>query len=174
MGEFTAAGFSHSTQTGDHLLLGRAAEAAQNYPLALQQYRQALQMQPNSIAIVGDLVVHPVPYVYDGYPSEWTETLRRLVELNAATIVPGHGPVMHDSTYLSLLRELFASACTQVNDALRKTGPAMFRTVDDIESAVDLTSFRRRFAGNDAALAAEFDRATAQVIRVVFREASLR
>ena len=126
------------------------------------------------IAIVGDLVVHPVPYVYDGYPSEWTETLRRLVELNAATIVPGHGPVMHDSTYLSLLRELFASACTQVNDALRKTGPAMFRTVDDIESAVDLTSFRRRFAGNDAALTAEFDRATAQLIRVVFREASLR
>ena len=117
---------------------------------------------------------YPVPYVYDGYPSEWAETLRRLTELNAATIVPGHGPVMHDSTYVVLLRELFASACTQVNEALRRTGPAMFRTVDAIKDALDLTPFRRRFAGNDAALAAEFDRAAAQLIRVVFREASLR
>ena len=31
------------------------------------------------IAIVGDLVVHPIPYIYDGYPSEWIQTLQNLV-----------------------------------------------------------------------------------------------
>jgi cyclase len=52
------------------------------------------------IVVAGDLVVYPIPYIYDGYPSEWIETLQRLDQLAASAIVPGHGPVLHDDKYV--------------------------------------------------------------------------
>ena len=126
------------------------------------------------IAIAGDLVVHPVPYFYDGYPSEWIRTMDRLAELDAGTIVPGHGPILHDRAYLYLTRDLLESAVDQMTEALRKSGPAMFRTVDDVKGGVDLTPFRQRFAGTDKDVAAAFDQAAADLVKLVFREASLR
>jgi cyclase len=126
------------------------------------------------IAMAGDLLVHPIPYMYDGYPTEWIQTLQKLAQLEPAAIVPGHGPVMHDTTYLFLVRDLLLSAVTQMHEAQRPTGPAMFRTVDDYKGAIDLSPFRQRFAGNDADLGAAFDRAAESLIRLVFREASLR
>jgi glyoxylase-like metal-dependent hydrolase (beta-lactamase superfamily II) len=120
------------------------------------------------------LVVAPLPYVYDGYPSEWIQTLQALGRLDADTIVPGHGPVMHDKTRIDLLRELMKSAVDQMNEQLRRTQPAMFQSLDDVKNAVDLSAFRRRFAGDDPVLGAAFDDAAAHLIKVVFDEASLR
>ncbi len=74
------------------------------------------------IAIVGDLVVYPIPYIYDGYPTEWIQTMQNLGQLDADTIVPGHGPIMHDKTYLSLIRDLLKSAVDQMNAELKRTG----------------------------------------------------
>ena len=45
------------------------------------------------IVVAGDLVVYPIPYIYDGYPSEWVQTLQNLAQLDADAIVPGHGPM---------------------------------------------------------------------------------
>jgi len=130
---------------------------------------------PNErIAMAGDLVVHPIPYIYDGYPSEWSRTMRRLAGLDAGVIVPGHGPIMRDGTYVTLVAELLDSAVAQVNEALRKSGPALFGSVDDIKGNVDLTPFRKRFAESDGNLSAAFDRASDELVRLVFREASLR
>ena len=126
------------------------------------------------IVVAGDLVVYPLPYVLDGYPSEWTQTLQNLSQLDADAIVPGHGPILHDKTYLFLLRDLMKSAVDQMNAKLRDSFPAMFQTLDDVKGAVDLTSFRPRFAGNDKDLASGFDDMAAKLIKVVFEEASLR
>jgi hypothetical protein len=46
--------------------------------------------------------------------------------------------------------------------------------VDDVKGGVDLTPFRQRFAGNDKDVAAAFDQAAADLVKLVFREASLR
>ena len=126
------------------------------------------------IVVAGDLVVHPIPYFYDGYPSEWITTMQHLAQLDAGTIVPGHGPILRDKTYVYLVRDLMASAVEQMNEALRKSGPAMFRSVDDVKGEVSLTAFRRRFAGSDKDLMSAFDRASADLVNLVFREASLR
>ena len=126
------------------------------------------------ILVAGDLVVHPIPFFYDGYPSEWIGTMENLARLEATTIVPGHGPVLHDNTYLFLVRDLLKAAVDQMNMALSQTGPAMFRTVDQVRERVDLTPFRQRFAGNDASLGTAFDEAATSLVNVVFREASLR
>ena len=126
------------------------------------------------ILVAGDLVDLPLPNVLDGYPSEWTHTLQRLADLDANTIVPGHGPILHDKSYIYLLRDLLQSAVDQVNEKLRQTAPAMFMTLDDVKSSVDLTPFRQRFAGNDQDLAANFDEVAARLIKLVFDEARLR
>ena len=91
-----------------------------------------------------------------------------------STIVPGHGRILHDKAYIYLMRDLMKSAVDQMNEALRKTGPAMFRTVDQVKGGVDLSSFRQRFAGNDKDLSAAFDQDAEDLVKLVFREASLR
>ena len=126
------------------------------------------------IAIVGDLVVSPLPYFYDGYPSEWARTLQRVSQLGASTIVPGHGPVMHDNAYIELVEALLDSAVTQMDRVLRATGPAMSRTLDDYKSQIDLSSFRARFAKNDKDSEEAFDAMAADLVRLVYREAALR
>lgn len=135
----------------------------------------AVAYLPNErIVVVGDLVVHPIPYFYDGYPSEWVETMEKLADLDAVTIVPGHGPILHDNAHILLVRDLLKSAVTQLNEALRHKGPAMFRTVEAVRNEVDLTAFRQRFAGNDQSLATAFDQSATDLVNLVFREASLR
>lgn len=126
------------------------------------------------IVITGDLVVHPIPYFYDGYPVEWIQTLENLAGIDAEIVVPGHGPVMHDKKHIYLIRDLIRSAVEQMNEKLRNTGPAMFRNLDDVKGAVDLSAFRQRFAGNDPDLGAAFDDEASRLVKLVFAEASLR
>jgi len=126
------------------------------------------------IVVAGDLVVHPIPYTYDGYPPEWIETLDRLAALDAVAIVPGHGPVLHDETYVLLVRDLLKSAVDQLNAKLVEVGPAVAQTLDDVKGSVDLTPFRQRFAGDDKDLGREFDDMAKNLIKVTFAEASLR
>jgi cyclase len=126
------------------------------------------------IAVSGDLVDYPLPNVFDGYPVEWIQTLQNLAQLDAQIIVPGHGPILHDKTYVYLLRDLMKSAVDQMDAKLTQTAPAMFQTVDDVKGSVDLSAFRQRFAGNDKDLGEAFDNTSARLIKLVFLEASLR
>jgi len=126
------------------------------------------------IVVAGDLIVHPIPYMYDGYPSEWIQTLDRMGRLDATTVVPGHGPVMHDKTYLYLMRDVMQAAIDQMNTQLRGSGPAMSKTLDDVKGGVDLSSFRERFTGGDKDLIPAFDDMVSHLVKLVFEEASLR
>ena len=45
------------------------------------------------VAVVGDLLVYPIPYGYGCHPAEWIQTLQKLMATDVTTIVPGHGPV---------------------------------------------------------------------------------
>ena len=126
------------------------------------------------ILVAGDLVDLPLPNVYDGYPSEWIVTLENLARLDANAIVPGHGPILHDKSYILLLHDFLQSAVNQVNEKLRQTAPAMFLSVDDVKGSVDLTPFRKRFAGDDNELAAAFNGVAARLVKLVFDEARLR
>src|SRR5262249_16335940 len=50
--------------------------------------------------ITGDLLVAPTPYSYGSFISDWIETLGKIKGLGATSIIPGHGPVWHDYSYL--------------------------------------------------------------------------
>ncbi len=126
------------------------------------------------ILVAGDLLVYPIPYTYDGYPAEWIETLQKMAQLDAQIIVPGHGPVLRDKTYLYLVADLFRSAVEQVRARIRQIGHPGFHSLDEVKGSVDLTPFRARFAGDDKDLATEFDDMTIHLVKLVFNEAALR
>jgi len=114
------------------------------------------------------------PYTYDGYPTEWIQTLQNLAQLDADQIVPGHGPILRYKTHIYLERDFTKSAVDQVNEKLRQTSPAMFQSLEDVKGGVDLTAFRQRFAGNDKDLGEAFNEAASNLVKVVYEEASLR
>lgn len=126
------------------------------------------------IVVTGDLVVYPIPFMYDGYPNEWIETLQKLIQLDAGTIVPGHGPIMHDKEYIRLICDLQKSAVDQMNDKLSQSLPAMFQTLDKVKDSIDLNSFRQHFTHGNKELDASFDEMVNRLVKIVFHEASLR
>src|SRR5262249_2183284 len=85
----------------------------------------------------GDLIVYPLPYSFGSSLSEWTQTLGRLKTLGANTIIPGHGPIMYDWSYVDKLVLLFKSTLAQVDAALEKK-----MTLEEVRKEVTLESFR--------------------------------
>lgn len=124
------------------------------------------------ILVAGDLVDHPVPYAFGGYPSEWTRTLRRLAALDARVIVPGHGAVLRDAQYLNRVIALFEDVQRQVNALVDRRGSAA--TADETIRSVDLSAARRQMAGDDADSQEFFDASMASLIRLVFAEVKAR
>lgn len=116
------------------------------------------------VLITGDTIVNPVPFMFGSYLSEWSAVLRKLGEFDAATIVPGHGPVMHDKTYLNDVRELLDAVVAEVK---RVWVPGM--TADEVGKAIDLSKQRVKFCHGDKSLEATFRGSveTAGVDRVV-------
>jgi glyoxylase-like metal-dependent hydrolase (beta-lactamase superfamily II) len=126
------------------------------------------------IAVVGDLVGSPIPLANDGYPSQWMHTLENLAQLNAAKVVPGHGPVLDGNARILLFRDLLKSVVDQMNAKLTEIGPAMSHSVDEVRSAIDLAEFRDKFIGNNQGLVPEWDQFVDRLIKTTFAEASLR
>jgi glyoxylase-like metal-dependent hydrolase (beta-lactamase superfamily II) len=75
---------------------------------------------------------------------DWPETMRKLMALPADTIVPGHGPLMHDWSY-----------ARQVVDAIRAVTDQAERaatdgvSLEDTRKRVDISKYRDALAGDD-------------------------
>jgi cyclase len=124
------------------------------------------------ILIAGDLLDHPVPYAFGGYPSEWIQTLTRMAQLDAQMIVPGHGQVLQDKTFLYQVIDLMKFVVMQVNDELDRNFEA---TLDDVKKSLDLKSFRQALAGDDSANAGFFDNAIgSSFVELAYYEAKQR
>jgi glyoxylase-like metal-dependent hydrolase (beta-lactamase superfamily II) len=107
---------------------------------------------PNDrVLFTGDIVVHPVPYVFGAYPGPWIPVLRSLESMPLNAVVPGHGPVMRDHRYLTLMRELFEATATRVTELARQG-----KSFGDIARLIDLSDFRARFVPAGDVTAAEY------------------
>lgn len=104
------------------------------------------------ILVTGDLLVNPVPYSFGSYLSEWMTTLRRLHELPAAVIVPGHGAIQRDWAYVDQFLSLLETTLTGAKEAV-----ARGLDLEGTRAAVDLSAFRERFAGGDDLKGRAFD-----------------
>lgn len=117
--------------------------------------------------ITGDVVVWPFPFATESYISEWARVLRRIENLKAGRIVPGHGAPLRDGSYLRTLAELFESLARQARAVYR---PGM--TLDELKPHIDLVAFRDRIGHNDKFIEANFDRQMASAIERMWQELS--
>ena len=124
------------------------------------------------IVMAGDLIDHPVPYAFGGYPSEWIRTLQRLGQLDVDVIVPGHGDVMRDKTHLRNVIALLSSVTAQVNQLVDRLGSAA--TLEMVVKSVDVGRFRREMAGEDKDNLEFFDASIASLVRIVYAEVKAR
>jgi glyoxylase-like metal-dependent hydrolase (beta-lactamase superfamily II) len=105
------------------------------------------------VVATGDLVVAPVPYAFGSYIYEWPNTLRTLMRLPAQAILPGHGPVMRNWSYTALVATVLDTLGAQMTRAEAETS-----TLDSARVRIDLSEFRRAFAGSDPYQQRAFDR----------------
>jgi glyoxylase-like metal-dependent hydrolase (beta-lactamase superfamily II) len=105
------------------------------------------------ILVAGDLLDHPVPYLGGGFPSEIAVTLERMAQLDARTIVPGHGEVLHDKTHLNNVIEFVKTVVAHVIIEVNKRGNNSGK-LDEVQQAVrqaiDVEKWRKTFAGDNA------------------------
>ena len=120
------------------------------------------------VVATGDLVVAPTPFAYDSLILEWPAAMRRLMALDAAAILPGHGPVMRDWAYAGLVTDLLESVGAQAKSAVAKG-----LGLEDTRKAVDVTALRARMVGADPILARNFDQFfLGQAVEAAYKEAT--
>lgn len=127
--------FYHGGRTIEILALGRGHTSGDI----------VVHLPKEHIVATGDLVVWPVPFVGSdqSHVNDWGATIERLRALQATTFIPGHGPVMHDDSYLQLMGRLMESIKLQVAAALTRG-----ETLEQTRKSVNLDEYRKLFAGD--------------------------
>lgn len=126
-----------------------------------------------SILIAGDLVVHPVPYLFGGFPVDFPVTLRALLRLGARTIVPGHGEVQRDMTYVQLLIDLHDAVNREVEKEINE-GLTLEETQARAPGALDAAGWRRRFAGDSEENGSTFEATFAALVKASYNQIKAR
>lgn len=115
------------------------------------------------LLVAGDLLDHPVPYLGGGYPSELVKTLRQMSQLDAQTIVPGHGEVLRGDYARSYLNQVIDFVQTVVAGVSREVykignGPRNLEAVREaLKKEIDFQAWRQKFAGDSEENRALFD-----------------
>jgi glyoxylase-like metal-dependent hydrolase (beta-lactamase superfamily II) len=101
------------------------------------------------LLIVADLFGDPVPYVCSGYPSEWAETLQKIVELNPRVVIPGHGDVLSRTNYVAQVARLLRSVVSEVRNTFyeKGNGLALELVRKTVESKLNFEKLRRESDG---------------------------
>jgi cyclase len=132
------------------------------------------------IVVTGDLVVHPVPYMFGGYPAQFAETLRRVERLGYSLMIPGHGEILREGAgrkYSAMIVELLDEVTKKVNDEVHRlgSGPANLQAVRDaVGKSIDVAAWRKRFAGEVKDEMDFFDTTFAALVTSAHAEISLR
>jgi cyclase len=102
-----------------------------------------VRLPEEGIVISGDLVVWPVPLVGStSFPAQYAETLEKMIALEPKTIIPGHGPLMHDTKYAALIARMLRSMTDQAAAAVVRG-----ETLEQARKSIDLSEFRNAIAG---------------------------
>ena len=103
------------------------------------------------LLLTGDTVVAPIPFAFGSYMSEWPAVLQQMIDLHAAIIIPGHGAVMYDNSYLLVLKEMIQQLSSEVEASVAKGA-----SLEQIRKELTLDDFATRLYGNDRIKKREF------------------
>jgi glyoxylase-like metal-dependent hydrolase (beta-lactamase superfamily II) len=110
-----------------------------------------LWLPQDRIVATGDIVTGPIPLMPSPYTHDYVDVLSRIKALGFNTLVPGHGPVAHDSQYLDLLADTIRTVSTQM-----KTCVAQGLSKDAAFAQIDFSGVERRFTRGDPFLTNRF------------------
>lgn len=117
--------------------------------------------------ITGDLLVGPVPYATNSYISDWIGVMKKLDAIDAAIIVPGHGPVEHDKTHLRTITALLETIDMQVRQAV-----AARLSLDETRKKVDISKFTEQLTAGIASRRRSFQEYFAKpVVEAAYKHA---
>ncbi len=113
-----------------------------------------VELPDDGIVATGDLVAWPVPLIGEpqSHVDTWGPALRRVLAMHPAIVVPGHGPVMRDTTYAATLASMCESIAAQA-----RTAAARGDSLAGFRRTVDLTRFRDTLCGTSAVRRVLFD-----------------
>jgi cyclase len=104
------------------------------------------------LVATGDIVTAPVPLMPSAYTRTYQDVLHRIVALDFAVLVPGHGAVERDAKYLGLLDDTIGVVVAQVHALVAKG-----LDKDKAVAGVDFSQFEPRFTHGDPFLAHRFE-----------------
>lgn len=96
------------------------------------------------IVAVGDIVVAPSPYAFNVQPKLWIETLNKINHLDYSALIPGHGEVQRDNSYVNLVIDVLKSGIAQRDKMLKEN-----IAPDVIQEKMDFSDFEPRFTAGD-------------------------
>ena len=111
-----------------------------------------VHLPKEGIVATGDLLVHPIPFAFGSFISDWMATLSRIEALNPRVMMPGHGDVQRDTRYLTLVRDTLGAISTHMRDAVAKG-----LTLEQASATLDIRAYREQFTGGDTSREAGFD-----------------
>lgn len=92
------------------------------------------------LLFTGDIVVAPSPYGFNSSIRGWIPVLERLKAIDFAHLVPGHGAVQHDRSYLDTLIWSMSDVGDQVREAVA-TGKSAEETLAGFDQSRHITRF---------------------------------
>jgi hypothetical protein len=93
-----------------------------------------------------------------------------MIALRPSIIVPGHGPVLRDDSYLRLMAELFTFIKHQMEAAVSRG-----ESLEQARKSINLVEFRKKFVGESPAGRLSFGTyVVGPAVGVAYREASAR
>jgi len=125
------------------------------------------------ILMTGDLVDHPAPYFFGGFPVDQVTTLETLASFEATTVVPGHGDVLHDKTYIVQLIDLLKA----VNDAVEKEvndGKTLEEVQASLPKTFDVKSWKNKLVGDNVEDGEFFDQTFAGLVKGSYNQIKTR
>ncbi|HYY57618.1 MAG TPA: MBL fold metallo-hydrolase [Pyrinomonadaceae bacterium] len=131
-----------------------------------------VHLPKEGIVITGDLVVWPVPFIGSdqSHIGDWATSLERLRALRPAIIVPGHGPVLRDDSYVKLIADMFASIKEQTEAAVSRG-----ETLEQTRKIVRIDEFRKQITGDSRLRSVIFNMYVAgPAVEAAFNDASAK
>ncbi len=89
------------------------------------------------VVAAGDVIIGFLPNIADGYPRPWPATINAIAELDFVHLIPGHGPVHHDRSRMTQMRN-YIEELTGLVEAGKKAG----KPLDELQKTLTMASVK--------------------------------
>jgi len=132
-----------------------------------------IYLPKDKIIAVGDMLDHPVPYFFGGFPVDLVSTLQKLDGFDVQTIVPGHGDVLHDKSYIAEVIQLVKRMNQEIEKELNE-GKTPDEVIAALPKTFDFKPWKQKFAGTDEEDIGFFNASIAGLVKQAVNQVRMR